>query len=48
MDTQDTAKTLETTQVQDQYIKLLLKKIALLEERLSTTNIDDHASQVCI
>jgi len=41
----DTAKTLETTQVQDQYIKLLLKKIALLEERLSITNDDDRASQ---
>ncbi|KAI4645660.1 hypothetical protein J4E93_005237 [Alternaria ventricosa] len=41
----DTAKTLETTQVQDQYIKLLLKKIALLEERLSANNDDDRASQ---
>ncbi|KAG9194544.1 hypothetical protein G6011_04579 [Alternaria panax] len=38
-------QTLETTQVQDQYIKLLLKKIALLEERLPATHEDDHASQ---
>lgn len=37
---------METTQVQDQYIKLLLRKIALLEERLPAVNNDDHASQV--